>query len=70
MTFLPDFGIKKEVRKKKDLTNTEKTDFQKMQLLGMLTSRNFARLSIFTSALNRENFRSISQRLAILQKNL
>ena len=35
-----------------------------------ITSRNFAGLSLLMSEINPENFRSISQRLAILQNNL
>ena len=42
----------------------------KIQLLAMLTSQNFARLSILTSEMDPENFGSISQRLAILPNNL
>ena len=41
-----------------------------MQLLGMLTSRNFAGLSLLTSEINPENFRLISQRLAIHEVGL
>ena len=41
-----------------------------MQILGMLTSRNFAGISIMTSEISPENFRSISQRLAFLHNNL
>ena len=39
---------------------SRKTRFLEMQLLGMLTSRNFAGLSLLTSEINPENFRSIS----------
>ena len=49
---------------------SRKTQFLEMQLLGMLTSRIFAGLSPLTSKINPENFRLISQRLAILQNNL
>ena len=38
--------------------------------LGMLTSRNFAGLSILTSDIDPDDFRLISQKLAILQNNL
>ena len=41
-----------------------------MQPLGMLTSQNIAESFILTSEINPENFRLISQRLAILQSNL
>ena len=43
--------------------NPPKNDFK--QVLGMLTSPYFAGLSILTSEINPENFRSISLRLAI-----
>ena len=42
---------------------SRKSQFLEMQLLGMLTSRNFAGFSISTSEMIPENFRSISQRL-------
>ena len=81
MKFLPDVKLSKEARnQKKFLTQLDwsvnyrpksrKTRFLEMHLLGMLTSRNFAGLSPLTSKINRENFRIISQRLAILQNNL
>ena len=41
-----------------------------MQIVGTLSSRNFAELPILTSEINPENFRLISQRLAILQRTL
>ena len=41
-----------------------------MQLLGMLTSRNFGGLSILPLDIDLEHFRSISTRLSILQNNL
>ena len=44
--------------------------FLEMQLLGMLTSRNFAGLFILTLEINSENFRSLSQILVILQNNM
>ena len=44
-----------------------KSWYLKMELLGMLTSTG---LSILASQINPENFRSISQRVAILQNNL
>ena len=44
--------------------------FWEMQLLGMLTSRHFAGFSILMSEIKPENFRSVSQRLAILQNKL
>ena len=46
------------------------TRFLEMQLLGMLTLRNFTELSILTPEIDSENFRLIPQRLAILQNNL
>ena len=42
----------------------------KIQLLAILTSQNFARLSILTSEMDPENFRSVSQTLSISQKNM
>ena len=42
----------------------------KMQLLDKIPSQNFAGLSILTSEIKSENFRSLSERLAILQNNL
>ena len=47
-----------------------KSRFLEMQRLDMPTSRILAVLSILTTELNPENFRLISQRLAILQNNL
>ena len=81
ITFLPDVGIYKEAQnERKILTNlvqyvncrsqSRKIRLLEMKLLEMLTSRNFAALSLTTSKINPENFRSISQRLAILQINL
>ena len=49
---------------------SRKTRLLEMQLLGMLTSQNFAGLSLLTSEINTVNFRSISQNIAILQNNL
>ena len=77
----PDVGIHKGARnQKKILTHlawpvnyrpiSRKSRYLKTQLLSMLTSRNFAALSILTSKINPENFRSIFQRLVILQSNL
>ena len=42
------------------LGNAQIACFLEMQLLGMLASQNFAGLSILTSEINPENFRSIS----------
>ena len=81
MKFLPDVKLSEEAQNpKKNLTKLDwsvnyrpksrKTRFVEMQLLGMLTSQNFSGLSLLTSEINPENFRSISQRLAILQNNL
>ena len=80
MKFLSNVGIHKEARNQKFFYITcpvckyrpksRKTRFLEMTLLGMLTSRNFAGLSLLTSEINPENFSSISQRLAILQNNL
>ena len=44
--------------------------FLEMHCLGTLSSQKFAGLLILTSEINPENFRSISQRLAISQNNL
>ena len=78
MKFLPDLKLNKEARiQKKNLDlsvnyrpKSRKTRFLEMQLLGMLTLRNFVVLSLLTSEIDPENFRSISQILAILQNNL
>ena len=51
-------------------TKSWKSWFLKMQLPGLLTSRNFSGGSVLTSQINLEIFRSISQRLAILQNSL
>ena len=53
-----------------DKPKSRKTQFLEIQFLGMLNSRYFSGLSLLTSEINPENFRSISQRLAILQNNL
>ena len=47
-----------------------KSRFLERQLLSMLISRNFSPLSILTLKINPEYFRSISERLIILQNNL
>ena len=47
----------------------QKSRFLEMPFLGMLTSQIFAGLSILTSKMNPENFRSISQRLTNAQKS-
>ena len=76
---LLDVGIYKEAWNQKILLTylawfvnyrpkSRKSRLLMMHLLGMITSRNFAGLS--TSEINPENFRWISQRLAILQNNL
>ena len=72
MNFLPDVKYSEEAQNQKNLTKLDwsvnyrpksrKTRFLEMQLLGMLTSRNFAGFLILTSKINPENFRSISQR--------
>ena len=74
MKFLPDVKLSEEALQKIFLTQIDwsvnyrqkspKTRFLEMQLPGMLNSRNL------TSEINPENFRFISQRLAILQNNL
>ena len=80
MEFLSDVKLSEEAQNQKffDILDwsvnyrpkSRKTWFLEMQLLGMLTSRNFEGLSLLTSEINPENFRSISQRLTILQNNL
>ena len=42
----------------------KETRFLEMQFLSILTSRNFAWLTILTSEVDPENFRSVSQKLA------
>ena len=78
MKFLPDVGIDKEkqnqnyfltwlVRFVNYRAKSRKTRFLRnaTSFLGMLTSWNFAGLSLLTSEMNPENFRLIFQRLAI-----
>ena len=63
MKFLPDVDIYKEARDQFILTYlawSVKSQFLKMQPLGMLTSRNCAGLSILTSEIDPENFGLIS----------
>ena len=71
--FSINVGIYKEAQNQKK--NIDKSGpvcklHSKMQLLGVLASLNSAGLSILTSEMNLENFRTISQRLAILEKRL
>ena len=80
MTFLPDIRLNEEARNQKKInitwlvcklqTKIPKKRFLAMQLLGMLTSLNFAGLSILMSEIDPENFRPISSRLDILQNNI
>ena len=46
------------------------SSFLEMYLLGVVTWQNFAQLSILTSEIDCKNFRSISQRLTILQTSI
>ena len=62
--FLKKFDLSANYRPK-----SQKKRFLEMQFLDMLTSRNFAELSMLTSEIIPENFRSISERLTVLQNN-
>ena len=81
MKFLPLVGTNMEAQNQKNFWHflawsvdyrpiSRKSRHLEMQVLGMLISRNLAGLSILTSEMISENFRSISHRLAILQNNL
>ena len=81
MKFLPDVVIYKEARNEKYLLRylacsvnyrqkSRKSRFLKMPILDLLSSKGSAGVSIVTSEIYPDNFRLISQRLTILQKNL
>ena len=67
MKFLPDVGILKKARNQTNFDITARVC--KLQTKGMLASQNFAELPMLTSEINPEHFRSIFQKLAILQNN-